>query len=812
MIRSFAKRLVSQRSAILALTLTAEICLPITLQVSAPDAWLSLLLPASILGVLGGFAFQQQGWKEPRASAMWLAAGMLVLFVRIGALGEAIRSSILQTCSLLLASLLRPEAPGADLASLAAWVSAQQELGNQIGTFALRASGWLAAMLQGAVSDDPAARALWLALGLWLLAVWASWRIAQRQDALGGMVPTTLALGLILTRIAYNGWALWLHLTAFLLLLAVTLLAKLLRDWEASRTDFADSITLDSATSAILVIMLILSSAYVVSAFSVKDLIDRLREKQQPIASAARDSGPGSYTAAGRGQGIHEQEEQALAIHPILAGPHLSQALVMYVSTGDLPPMQHAVDITVPHYYWEQANYQTYTGSGWVNQPAIEASSPSGTRFLPNSAPKYRYMQATVTLPAGTVGSAYWTGELIRTDQPLRVVWRAQPDLNAAQPGPEVLGGADMMAAFFDGEADGPQARYGFEAWLPAVDEEALNAAPAIYPTGVRDNYLQLPYDLPDRVRALARDLTAHEATPYGRAVAIESYLRKIPYSLDVPAPPQGRDAVDFFLFTLKRGYCDYYATSMAVLARAAGLPARLVTGYSSGSYDPYSAQYVVRAVNAHSWTEIYFSGIGWIEFEPTASQPAPARERFQVPLDITQELTTLKSPSTRLPLPAGRIRAIALLALALPMVLWCMWLGFDQWRLRRMEPAAATRQVYLRMRSACAGLGGTGPVGETALEYSDRIADTLAERANASPLLLSLVDPIPRMLSEVTRLHMRALFAPTPLSKADRRQAIRTWNRLRWRLALLHAGMALTRPSTLRASAPSTVPDGRAG
>ena len=78
----------------------------------------------------------------------------------------------------------------------------------------------------------------------------------------------------------------------------------------------------------------------------------------------------------------------------------------------------------------------------------------------------------------------------------------------------------------------------------------------------------------------------------------------------------------DYFLFDLKQGYCDYYATSMVVLARAAGLPARLVVGYANGSYDHERAQYIVTENYAHSWVEIYFADIGWVEFEPTSSQP----------------------------------------------------------------------------------------------------------------------------------------------------------------------------------------------
>ena len=134
--------------------------------------------------------------------------------------------------------------------------------------------------------------------------------------------------------------------------------------------------------------------------------------------------------------------------------------------------------------------------------------------------------------------------------------------------------------------------------------------------------YLGLPKVTPERVLALARDLTKNAATPYDRALAIETYLRKFPYTLDVEPPPSNRDVVDYFLFTSQMGYCDYYASAMVVMARAAGLPARIVVGYASGEYDASTAQYIIRMKDAHTWAEIYFPGIGWVEFEPTASQP----------------------------------------------------------------------------------------------------------------------------------------------------------------------------------------------
>lgn len=155
---------------------------------------------------------------------------------------------------------------------------------------------------------------------------------------------------------------------------------------------------------------------------------------------------------------------------------------------------------------------------------------------------------------------------------------------------------------------------------------EQLRSAGTLYPPAISARYLQLPASLPQRVRDLAQQIVtdANAQTPYDRASALEAWLRThIKYNEKIPAPPPGQDGVDYVLFDAKAGYCDYYASAMAVMARSLGIPARIATGYTQGSLDPQRGVYQVFQFNAHTWTEVYFPGYGWVEFEPTASQPA---------------------------------------------------------------------------------------------------------------------------------------------------------------------------------------------
>jgi transglutaminase-like putative cysteine protease len=150
-------------------------------------------------------------------------------------------------------------------------------------------------------------------------------------------------------------------------------------------------------------------------------------------------------------------------------------------------------------------------------------------------------------------------------------------------------------------------------------DPETLRAAGTDYPADVADMYLQLPDTVTERTRALARDLARDAPTPYDKVVVSRDYLRAT-YSYNPFPPPQARntDAVDQFLFVDREGVCEHYASAMIVMLRTLGVPARLATGYGSGTHNPVTGFYEVRAKDAHAWVEVYFPEYGWAPFDPT--------------------------------------------------------------------------------------------------------------------------------------------------------------------------------------------------
>ena len=185
-----------------------------------------------------------------------------------------------------------------------------------------------------------------------------------------------------------------------------------------------------------------------------------------------------------------------------------------------------------------------------------------------------------------------------------------------------------------------PGEKYSVSSYVSTADVETLRGVPlpanqptlpstydgqiplTTYDSNVLNTYMQLPSNLDPNILALAKRITAGSPTMYDKAVALQDYLRNnYAYNVNIQLPP-GQEAVSWFLFRSgNKGFCNYFSTSMAVMARLLGMPARVVAGYTSGTADPsHQGVNIIRGTDAHSWTQIYFAGYGWINFEPSAS------------------------------------------------------------------------------------------------------------------------------------------------------------------------------------------------
>ncbi|MHB8577500.1 MAG: transglutaminase domain-containing protein [Dehalococcoidia bacterium] len=275
-------------------------------------------------------------------------------------------------------------------------------------------------------------------------------------------------------------------------------------------------------------------------------------------------------------------------------------------------------------------SYDRYESSGWQTSAAEKPRqlAPVAAEAVPGVAGSERIGAHL------TDGSAYLDSqpldETVHVAEPASVLLAAGPPLGV--PAAQVSGtkGLQFAPQALKGAPNGEYSALVAAVTLPAggsytttglisnADAAALRAADAApLPDWIRANYLQVPASLPDRVRELAAQLTVGATTDYDRALAVQRYLRAMPYDESIAAPLPGEDGVDYLLFVARRGYCDYFASAMAMLLRTIHVPTRIVVGYVMHDMDR-NGLFQVRERDAHAWTEVFFPGFGWQRFDAT--------------------------------------------------------------------------------------------------------------------------------------------------------------------------------------------------
>ena len=624
------------------------------------------------------------------------------------------------------------------LEHLTRWAKAMQEV-------------WTAVQVgHKAPNDQPLV--LIILLLLWFVAFWAGWAAYRYHGALLALAPAGVVIATNLFLALSGTVALMLYMGGLLMLAVALREYTLHRQWEEGHIDFSDELRLDLYLAGIGMAIVILTVPPLVPNLNLHALQQAFWQVVQGPATTAETKVEIVFPALNRRQGSPTDETTAAKdvlprAHLLQSGPELRERVVMRVRTSD--PVGESPGVGAD-YRWREVTYSVYNGRGWEN-PATETSQRHG---------------------AGEP----WTKFTAQGRRPLqqRFDFVAQPGAWMVAAGEPVAVDHSYVAHLRSpGDAIGLEARtdnYVVISEVPAVSEDQLRAGTAALPEPIASAYLNLPPSVPPRVLALAQEITKQAATPYDKANAIAAYLRRFPYSLDVPAPPPGVDVVDHFLFSQQRGYCDYYASAMVVLARAVGLPARLAVGYATGSYDPMTGQYTVTEADAHSWPEIYFPSYGWIPFEPTASHPEFVRQATTAPAgpELTTQLKALRREAWRQEARRWSLPLIGLLAL--------VWVGRQvraEWQLRR-RAANPWQLAYLRLEGWGRRLGIPPAPWLTPREYADRWRSWLETR----PATTSLAAEIGNLSEGLER---RA-YAPTAERPPDG-EAGKSWRRLRGRL-----------------------------
>ncbi len=470
-----------------------------------------------------------------------------------------------------------------------------------------RQAVWLGKVFDGGTSRDRLIFVIHTTSIYWVLGYTAAWFTFRRPRVWRAVVPT----GIVMLSVVYyytgpKPMSLYLavYIVLALMFVARTHLVAQERVWRVTAVRYEKAIWFTFLRAGFLVTLIALIIAWSLPTMTASAAVnDALGGARGPWREF-QDNWTRLFSAL-RSYGTDTSDPYQDSL--VLSGPR---------TVGSAPIMDVYVPRELPYVYWQAIVYDTYENGRW------DTISGDSTLHFPddgllNTPPSIARETITQTVVSYLPNSSflYAAPEVVGSSKQMFV--------EATQDGQ----GNDLIIALRSRFVLRQGDRYKVASRISNADAQSLRQASTDYPAWVTDTYLQLPDSITSETVALANELTADFNNPFDKAISVRDWLRtNITYNDQIPAPPEDVDPVHYTLFVSQEGYCNYYASSMAIMLRSQGVPARIVSGYAQGDYDEETSSYRVRASNAHTWVEVYFPQYGWIQFEPTASIPVVSR------------------------------------------------------------------------------------------------------------------------------------------------------------------------------------------
>ena len=415
--------------------------------------------------------------------------------------------------------------------------------------------------------------------------------------------------------------------------------------------------------------------------------------------------------------------------------------------------------------FWRVLAFDRYNGQGW------EIAREKQLQKLVRPEWSYRFYLGLLSF------SASRTKEVVQTYTLVSELPNLIPALTYPQqlyfPSREIQIDSESSLRAPSGLSEG--LTYTVVSEVPYRDRSLLQEASEDYPKAIQRHYLEVPPKIIEKVRQRTEELLATSPAPitstYEKALYLTQALKQrfsLPENpLAFPPLAENEDLVEAFLFKYKGGYPDHFSTTLTIMLRSLGIPARLVAGFGTGEFNPFTGLYIVKNTDAYAMTEVYFPEYGWFAFDPI-----PGHELIPPSVEEDQTFSVLRQfwnwVAGWLPTPVssffgylwnGIIRWLIGIVSGLWEILsdgwvglftglilaiafgFCSWLGLNLWRtwryqrwLSRLAPMESLYQQMLKILSA---KGYTKHPAQTPLEYAR------ASRQHQSPASAQLVEDI---------------------------------------------------------------------
>ncbi len=497
---------------------------------------------------------------------------------------------------------------------------------------------WISDALYGGINQDDLVFTLLVAMLFWFLGYNVAWHTFRIDRVWRVILPPGLIL--ITNSVYYTGDAnldgyLMIYIFLSLLLIIRSNLDARSWEWYVNGIRVPSKLRRQFFRIGVALALLALLAAWIVPSSDLQDRLNRFQEfmSAEPLTQLSELWNRLFSTVETQG--------------PTTADYYGSDLLQLggAIRLGE----QTVFVVSAPQgrrYYWRSRIFDTYDNGRWLPGASTRLTvegSPLNVVYDSADMGARDAVQQQFTVELNASRLVYTAPQPLRVDLPTRTDLKYTPDdqtrtaMNVSVVRPlQLLQRGDT---------------YTVTSLMSSATATQLRGSPASYPEWLANQYLQLATSITPRTADLARQIVADAGAtnPYDRAKAIETWLRSnIIYNEIIPQPPLGQDPVDWVLFDLKEGYCNYYASAMVVMLRTLGIPARMAAGFAQGTYDAASGGYTVLERDAHTWVEVYFPGYGWIEFEPTAAQ-APLNRVDDVPAGIQPSATPAFTPTPTL-------------------------------------------------------------------------------------------------------------------------------------------------------------------
>ncbi|MCG8353094.1 MAG: transglutaminase domain-containing protein [Chloroflexales bacterium] len=471
-----------------------------------------------------------------------------------------------------------------------------------------------------------------LALLAWALGYITAWMIFRKGWT---WRPVLLSAFVILTNYTYvlpkPTTLFFIFLTSALLIVVYQNVLNRQETWNASQIEYPEFLPLRFVWAAALVcgtVILItslfpsrISSEQVAAAWKTMSLPFTLARERWEDAFSTINAPPGVTTG-----GSFTARTSALG-----GARSLGDKVLLHIRSREAG-------------YWRTVTRDHYTDGLWQNttgeqaRDALNASTPEGARTALDPGTLLSYNDVRARNPIEQVVEMtddrkddliVSNGEVLEASLPILVEHNYLVDDQN-----RLIPNFDDTALIVSQEPLRAGMVYTVTALVSNADVQSLRQAGSDYPDWIRERYVQIPNTITERTLATAQEIVAeaNATNAYDKAIAIQNHLRTFTYNDQISAPPFGVEPIDYFLFDLREGYCDYYASAMVIMLRSLDVPARLAIGYAEGYLDPDLGAYVVRENVTHTWPEVYFPGFGWERFEPTPASYTSLPDRPTTP------------------------------------------------------------------------------------------------------------------------------------------------------------------------------------